>query len=594
MIGKPIAWLHALLLAATAACVGNVFAADSADAPAEASLTFHGALTYGTSLRTRNRDAELVFAGNGAALAIPASGFAGRNSDDGNLNFGKYHAVSTVLKGVGSVELRSGNWGVLARAKFWDDYALGQAGRPWGNSINGYAAGQPLGEDGLSTRARFSGLVVQDAFVHATHAVAGTPMSWRAGQQNIPWGQEWSIQGGLSSLTPLDLPALNRPGALPEEVTVPFPALFARLEVNDDFRAESFYQLRYRPSELNACGSFFSIQDYNAVGCNRVPLAGANDRIAIATGLYGKRAPTPEVRDSGQFGIGVTYRVPALATQFGAYAARYHSRWPFTGAVSAARAGVPFIPGDPDGKNAQYITEYPEDLRILALTWKTAIARFSFAGELSYLPNQPVQVNATDLLNAFSSNTAPSPLRANAAATPAGAVYHGYDRLKVIQLMLSSGYTWQQTMGAESLAVGAEFGIKHVNNLPDPSVRRYGRSDTYGLGPVTGVCTGSPVQCSMDGYVTATSSGYRVRASLRYPGAAPQIDLTPSISYAADLRGWSHDMVFNQGRRQATVALRATVQKMYTADLSWHPIWGGNYNSMRDRSYATLSVGMRF
>jgi hypothetical protein len=579
------------------AALGAGQAAPALAAPPDSnatSLEFHGALTYGTSIRTRSRDAALVSAGNGAAVGIAGAAPSGRNSDDGNLNFARHDAVSTVLKGVGSAEVKRGSAGGLLRAKFWDDLVLSDEGRPWGNTINGYASGQPLGEDGLRPRARFTGLVVQDAYVYDTYAVGGLPLYARLGQQNIGWGQGWRILGGLSALTPLDLPAVNRPGALPEESTVPFPALFGRLGISDDMNLESFYQIAYRPSELNACGTFFSAQDYNATGCNRVLLAGANDRLGLSSGLYGKRAPTPDVSDSGQFGFGVTYRVAALATEFGAYGARYHSRWPYTGAVKTTRASTPFIPGDPDGRNALYLTEYPEDIRVSALTWKTAAGGLAFNGELSYLPNQPVQINSADLLNAFSSNTAPSELRAIAAATPLGAVYHGYDRLRVTQLLMSLGQRWKQGLGGENLALSAEAGVKHAHDLPDPAVRRYGRSDLYGVGPVAGVCAGGAAQCSFDGYVSPTSWGYRLRASVTYRGVAPELDLTPTIAFASDVRGWSHDTVFIQGRRVGTVALQATYRRMYTASLAWNPTWGGAYNSMRDRSYATASVGLRF
>jgi hypothetical protein len=563
-------------------------------APGDFSVEFHGALGYGTSVRTRARDTGLVSAGNGAAIGIAGAAPSGRNSDDGNLNFSRHDAVSTVLKGVGSAEIKSGTTGALLRAKFWDDLTLADRGRPWGNTIDGYAADQPLGQDGLRPRARFTGLVLQDAYVYDTYTAGGMPLYARLGQQNIAWGQGWRILGGLSALTPLDLPAINRPGALPEESTVPFPALFGRLGIREGLNLESFYQIAYRPSELNACGTFFSAQDYNATGCNRILLAGANDRAGLSSGLYGKRAPTPDVRDGGQFGLGLTYQVTAIATELGAYSARYHSRWPYTGAVKTTRPSTPFLPGDPDGRNAQYITEYPEDIRVSAVTWKTAVDGFAFAGELSYLPNQPVQINSADLLNAFSSNTAASELRAAAAATPLGALYHGYDRLRVTQLLVSLGQRWRQGLGGDNISLAAEVGVKRVGDLPDPAVRRYGRSDLYGVGPVGGVCAGGASQCSYDGYVTPTSWGYRLRASVTYRGVAPELDLTPTVGFASDVRGWSHDTIFIEGRRVGTVALQATYRRIYTATLSWNPTWGGTYNSMRDRSFATAAVGLRF
>jgi Protein of unknown function (DUF1302) len=69
---------------------------------------------------------------------------------------------------------------------------------------------------------------------------------------------------------------------------------------------------------------------------------------------------------------------------------------------------------------------------------------------------------------------------------------------------------------------------------------------------------------------------------------------TQSLTFAHDVRGWSYDNGFNQGRQTLGMSLRATYRKMYVADVTWTPTKGGYYNNTRDRSYLNASAGLRF
>ena len=177
------------------------------------------------------------------------------------------------------------------------------------------------------------------------------------------------------------------------------------------------------------------------------------------------------------------------------------------------------------------------------------------------------------------SNTAPSLLRADAAATPAGGVYHGYDRLKMSQFSAGASKPFGKVLGGDFTLAG-EVGVKYIHDLPDVSERRYVRSDLYGQGPVNGVCLpgASAAQCSNDGYASALSWGYRLRASSIYGNVFDGVDLKPSITFGHDVKGWSYDSLFIEGRRLAIVALQADVKKRFFVEASWTPIWGGRYN----------------
>lgn len=73
-------------------------------------------------------------------------------------------------------------------------------------------------------------------------------------------------------------------------------------------------------------------------------------------------------------------------------------------------------------------------------------------------------------------------------------------------------------------------------------------------------------------------------------------DFIPTIGFDHDVKGWTHDNTFNQGRKILNVSLRGEYQKRYFADLSYFTVLGkgGDFDSMRDRDYLSFAVGYSF
>jgi hypothetical protein len=560
---------------------------------------------FGTIVRAQGRDPELLPQANAARVGASGVAPGGVNVDDGNLNYARGDHVSTVLKGIIDVELKyRSNFGAFLRAKAWDDYAQRRDAVPFGNLPNNYAANTPLSDDGFSQFGRFSRVVLMDANVYGTFEIAEKALFVRLGSQTIDWTTRGSILGGLEQINVIDYAARNdhaprnRQVALTDDSYIPVPAMFARLTLNKHTSLEAFYQFRFRPNELPGCGTFFALADYVTPGCDKVlaqPVT-ITDPQAIASGLFAKRAPDANPPNSGQYGFGIKYL--SEIGRFGAYFANYHSRRFSPSAIKSTRltlGGTPLIPGDPGGQNVRYFIEYPDDVKVFGLTFETLWRETGVAVEYTYRPNQSILLGSTDLFNAFASNTAPTQLRADATATPPGGIYHGYDRRKMSQLTLGGRRPFGNALEGE-LTLSAEVGIKYIHNLPDVDVRRYGRSDVYGLGPVNGQCTAgaTPTQCSNRGFATAFSWGYRLKASTQYANVAGGVDLTPSVSFLHDVKGWSYDAIFNEGRKAAAVALRADVKQHFFVEASWSPIWGGDYNFVKDRDFYALFAGITF
>jgi hypothetical protein len=571
---------------------------------AEGKLSVKGSVTLGAAWRTVSQDSNLLANINSSQIGIPGTTITpttGRNQDDGNLNFSKGDPVSEIINGYLSIEYKQGDTTGLVSAKAWYDYALEKRDVPWGNIPNGYTPDTPLSDAGAQPRSKFSGVSLDNLYVNRHQQVGGMPLEWTLGWQKLDWGNRYIVIGGLRDLNPIDIPALTRPGMLQrdQETRIPVPQLFARLGLAPSTSIEGFYQLQFERNAPNECGTFYSGVDWLSDGCNAVLLGNVSDRVALASGLYLKRADDRLASNAGQFGVALTQSVEDWATKFGLYATQFHSRIGYSGVIKSGRpaAAPPFIPGDPDGLNPKYYTQWPEDIHMFGATFETRFKGGTAFGELTYRPNQPFQLNASDLLNAVASNVAPTPLRAEEQALAPGGTLSGFERLKQVQMQLGAVGLVPGVLGATAFNWGAEMIYKDVPNLPDPTVTRFGRVDVFGQGPVDGVCPppAQPVQCSVTGgYVSRHAYGYRLVAGLRFGDVASGVDLIPSMLFGQDISGWSGDGGILEGRKLAITSLRLNMRSGFTADIAWVPTWGGTYNNQRDRSSVQVSIGQRF
>ena len=567
----------------------------------EGKLSITGSTYLGAALRTDEQDRKLLADANSSLVGIPGNSVtpaAGRNGDDGNLNFDRGDQVATVLKGYLSLSYTWRDYGIEASGQAWYDYATADVSRPWGNVQNDYVAGQPLSDDGALARSKFSGVALDNLYGRGHHQLDDLSVDWKLGWQSLDWGKRLTALGGLRELNPLDVPASLRPGVDREhEARITFPAVFGRLGLSPATSVEAFYQLQFEPTALNGCGTFYSSLDFMAEGCDKAMFGNLSDRAAIATGIYVRRTATQDPSDSGQGGIALRHKVDAWATEFGLYATQFHSRAPFYSGTKSGRVEGPlFLPGDPGNLNPSYFTEYPEDIRMFGATFESKWRGGMVVGEVTYRPNQPLQYNSFDVISAAVSRTAPTPLREKSDAVAPGGVLRAWERHEALQLQLGATGGLPDVLGSAGMSYGAEIIYKFVPDLPNSSVMRFGRAEVFGQGPVDGVCPppAAPVSCTSDGYVSQEAFGYRLRAGLKYPKAIGGVDLVPSFAFGQDVWGWSGDGMILEGRMLAVVSLQAVFAGRWSVAAAWQPTWGGTYNNARDRSTAQAYVSYQF
>ena len=85
-------------------------------------------------------------------------------------------------------------------------------------------------------------------------------------------------------------------------------------------------------------------------------------------------------------------------------------------------------------------------------------------------------------------------------------------------------------------------------------------------------------------------------SSLQYENLfMPGMTVTPTIGLSQDVRGWSYDGVFSEGRVLLNLKLRAEYGKKYFAEVAWNPaLTVGTYDALSDRQVVSLAVGMKF
>jgi len=554
-------------------------------------------LSVGAAMRLRNPDAALVARGNGGRGD-------GTTTDDGNLNYRRGDVYSALGKAIGEVQVSRDGYGIFLRGKAWYDAATERQGVDFGHSANGYRAGSRLNDSDFYPLSRFKGAQLLDAYAFGDIALGGDrSVAVKVGQHVVNWGESLFV-AGVNQYNIVDGSAARRPGAQIKEILLPVPQISFNAGLGGGFSVEGFYQVAWRHSTFEGCGTFWSPSDIlncsnvaanitpapfgDVQGYNGIPaLRGLNARMSNA----GRQEP----RDSGQFGVAGRYFASGIGTDFGLYYAQYHARSPIFSMVrapSTVRGSLYSLPSNA----ARYFEDYSaEDIRVYGASAATEIGGWSVASEISHATDVPVQINTSDLVAGVSSGTGPlGYLRSR----PLGSVIRGYDLKDRTQIQVSTIKSFPNVMGADSLRLLGEVAYQHWSGIGDPNTStRYGRSPGFGRAASATTACGTTVAdyCAPDGFATSNSWGLRTQVSLTYPNVFAGVNLTPRVSVAWDVSGVSPDGTFVKDRVNVGLGLRADLLQRYYADLTLSAYnQKAKYDPQRDRAYVALVVGMTF
>ncbi|WP_299201068.1 DUF1302 domain-containing protein [uncultured Amphritea sp.] len=551
---------------------------------------FDSQLSIGSSWRMSDANSDLISAPNGG------TGLGGGSFDDGTQNYAKGDAFSTVFKGVHDLQLSKDNVGIFMRGKYWYDYAQSEGNANHGHIPNGYASNSQLDDSGFNDYAKFSGAEILDAYVFGSFDINDKPLDIRLGRQVVNWGESTFIQGGINVINPFDVSAFRRAGAEIKEGLLPVNMAFASFGLTDNLSVEGFYQLEWEKTVTEGCGTYFSTADISSEGCDGIrvaptnplhPLYGLsslNDQVYYnnfsSRVVFRSNEGIREADDGGQFGLAFRYFAEELnSTEFGLYFAKYHSRLPLISGVNTTSLN-PFA--------SQYFIEYPEDTKMVGISFSSNIGDVAWSGEISHKQDVPIQLNGAMLVGAILTGGAdPSnPASSRVSAAGAGGEVSGYDMFDVTQVQTTFIKYIDQVMGASRMALIGELGWTHIHDLDEnASAIKYGRNSVFGFS-----------NNDTDGFVTQDSFGYVVRANLSYSDVFAGVNLKPEISLkqGIDGNGPEPGAAFREGESSATLSLTADYLNQYQVQLGYTSFFGGDYNAIDDRDYLSLSASASF
>ncbi|NML28124.1 DUF1302 domain-containing protein [Zoogloea dura] len=576
--------------------------------------------TLGTNVRMQGRDAALTSFGN-ANHNGGKPGNGGGSTDDGDLNFKRGDITSTTLKLVGDVELHYRNYGALVRAKTWHDFTLANKKVDHGNFDNGYTPGERLDDSHFDKAAKFTGAELLDAFVYGNWALGGdTKLNMRLGNQVVNWGESIFIQG-VNVVNPIDVPAARRAGAQVREILLPVPLLYGNLGLPGGVSFEAFYQLQWKKTVIDGCGTFFSPADVINCGGSQFGPDVFSDReqfqgVAALGGLNLRSLRQRDAKPSnaGQYGVAMHWLEPSSDTDIGLYYINYHTRTPFL-SLSSKPSEASSLYGT--AAPLSYLLDYSaEDIKTYGLSLSNTLGGVSVMAELTYTRDLPVQINGGDLVQFGVSGGSQGPLVGNRSYDPAGATIRGYDRMDKLQLQFGAINVFSQVLGAQSLLTVGEVGMSWLPNLPNANNDvRYGRAFTFGTAwhqayssPALSTREGcnaansagmvTPANCAQDGFVTPFSWGYRLLGELEYPNAVAGWTAKPRMYWAHDVRGNAADGAFLENRRTLGTGVslsRLEAGRRWTMDLAYTRfIDAARWDTSRDKDFLAASLNVAF
>jgi len=612
-------------------------------APAAATFTFDvgdwsgvwtTTVSVGTSIRAQDRHKDLYGAPNAILIGIEP-GNAGNVVDEGNLNYDKGDAFSTLAKIISEVSFTKDDMGGLVRVKAWYDYTLNESNVNYGNQANGYnnydpatgtiGARKPLSDAGFEDDLlKYDGIILLDAYIYSNHYIGDNALQIRAGKQVLNWGESLFFQG-VNQINPIDVPSFRRPGAELKEVFLPQWIISGSLDLPNGDTVNAFYQLKWQQTPIEAgCGNYWSV----AVG--NLSSTGGNCASAItlvpggagptgpATGVYVGTHDWEEPSDSGQFGFSYLLRPEEMDVEVGFYAMNIHSRVPtlslaFSDPSENAQASY----GDNlGGLGFNVFWEYPEDLQIYGISLAANPFGLSVSAELNHTVGFPAQLDGNGLLLG---GLGQGPLAAEIATKSGGLapsaiggvspnnpnVFHGYTETDKTQFQVNVLKVGHGLLGEDQYVFVAEVAAQ-TNDLEIDNLNgfQYNRAFIFGPGPhaayggdTCGTVNTDVKACrSTDGYVTENAWGYRLKLQLQYNNVLiNNLAVYPSIYWAHDVKGYSVDSSMLEDRTALNTGLKFSYMKKYVLDLNYAQ-FGDNadFDPLRDRDFYSANFSVSF
>ncbi|MEP0068188.1 DUF1302 domain-containing protein [Pyruvatibacter sp.] len=281
---------------------------------------------------------------------------------------------------------------------------------------------------------------------------------------------------------------------------------------------------------------------------------------------------------------------------------------------------------------------YPEDIELWGISFNTTVGDWGVQGEVSYRPNQPLQVDTTqqtisaagaqcvgiisfgDLLR-----TAISPLSTEPGTQPLatdttgckpenfGRTPTAFVREEVFTFQIGTTATYTNSnplinfLGADIGILVTEFGVVHVPGVPDESPATQAAGAVVEFNRLAAVCR-SGTDLPLGGILnldsrqgcrpTETSYGGILLTRLDYNNAfGTPWTLSPQLVYRHDLEGFTPAPLGNfvEDRRSIGLSVTANLQNTWRVGLSYTDFMGSEtYQNNLDDDFVSLTASYSF
>jgi hypothetical protein len=568
---------------------------------------FDSTVTYGQTYRTQSRASDLIgIANGGTAFSV--------NGDDGNLNYDS-GLISNTFRFTSELDLRYRNFGGFLRFTGFKDTKNDDADNTKRTDLTEQAI-ELVGED----------LRLLDAYVWGNFDIGRMPVDIRVGDQVLSWGESTFIPNGVNIINPVDVAQLRTPGAELRNALIPVGMASLNVGLIAGLSVEGFYQYDYDKIDIDPPGSYFSTNDFVGDGgsCAVLGFGSVTDYPLLAAGdgstttcqsslpvppffapisvFSASRSPDRRPDDGGQYGAALRWYSEALNnTEFGFFFINYHSRLPIISAISSTPAAPFSPPTNNPAAPATYFIEYPEDIKVYAVSFNTQLGTTGWAlqGEYSFKDDVPLQVDDNELLTAaLHFDLIPVPGTASQlGAFGNGVEVPGFIRRNVSQLQMTATRIFGPALGSDQTLLLAEFAISHVHGMPKQEDLRLEAPGTSLPGNPVLAAIGIAPGVETNDFADATSWGYRVLLRSDFNRAIGAVNLQPRISWRHDVNGNSPGPGGNfiEGNKSVSVGLRGIYLNEWEADLSYTSFFGaGTQNLLYDRDFVSFSLSYSF
>ncbi|HSW11622.1 MAG TPA: DUF1302 family protein [Solimonas sp.] len=374
--------------------------------------------------------------------------FFGSNGDDGNLNYDRHDIVAALSKLNSDLSLRYGNWLARVHAVGYYDAVNADFDEHHPNTLY-QPARTPREADAVERYAE--GWELYEAFVqYGFEWREGREGALTVGSQIVRWGESNLLAlNSVSEINPPSYRSFHAPGAEFNEVFKPVPAVTLSGALTDTISVELFWQLQWKPAEVDPAGSFFSFTDFIGgdnltanVALGQFPedpdgefRFGNSDLRQLSSATLTIPVREIDARDSGQYGAKLSHFADWLndGTELSLYFLNYHSRLPYAslfaaqdscardsrtivGAYMDCRGFNGDLPNPIYGEGLEplpvdtvrAVVEYPEDIQMYGFSFNTNLGSWSLAGEYAYRPNLPLLLSIQDLFFAAAQPAVPA------------------------------------------------------------------------------------------------------------------------------------------------------------------------------------------